>query len=380
MAVEVYFIWVGQGDCTLIKTAENTTILIDCGSSDRKEIYEGNVKPTINSVMGSIGKTEIDYLILTHDDRDHYGFIVNLCETYTFNNVYYGGTASQYNGNGYKIDLYDKRYFKNTNNFSSHYYSITNLFIDEADCKMYFICANYPYKKDPPEVPCGRDINIPGNRNSKIIRNIYDTNGNSVVVKMVSKGYRIVFMGDSTISQQKFIDESLSSGGHLGELNCNLLKMSHHGSDDSFDAELTSKSLKPSGLFASAGIKCGHPDWDIVKSVATVVNTAVQHEYVVFKKSDSSYTINNDTLYFYNTNNSFNVSENKVPKITSTGKKNNNKHAGKAYIDLHGSNIKLTINDGSGEITRGRDVIILSNSSIERNVANRRKRRRPGGS
>lgn len=54
MSAKVHFIWVGQGDCTLIQTDTNKLILIDCGTSDDFSIYDDNVKPSSTSLRRTI--------------------------------------------------------------------------------------------------------------------------------------------------------------------------------------------------------------------------------------------------------------------------------------------------------------------------------------
>ncbi|MGR6874976.1 MBL fold metallo-hydrolase [Pseudomonas sp. HK3] len=81
---KVYFIWVGQGDCTLIRSDDDTLVLIDCGTSDSFAIYEDNVKTSIQDVLTETGKTQIDYLILTHSDKDHCNLVSKLFDITSF--------------------------------------------------------------------------------------------------------------------------------------------------------------------------------------------------------------------------------------------------------------------------------------------------------
>lgn len=62
--MEVHFLDVGQGDCTLIKCGENT-MLIDTGDDSKGTAIQNYLKKQ--------GITKLDYLILTHPDADHIG-------------------------------------------------------------------------------------------------------------------------------------------------------------------------------------------------------------------------------------------------------------------------------------------------------------------
>jgi beta-lactamase superfamily II metal-dependent hydrolase len=372
MDVEVIFVWVGQGDCTLIRTNNNTVIMIDCGTSDDMSIYHKNVAPTLNAVMTAAGKTEIDYLILTHSDKDHCNLIPKVSVNYTFDTVYYGGAAFQYEEHG--IDLEDDDIFKNVADMADHYYDLTSPFLDEADCTMWVVCGNYPYKKNPPLVPVGKDINKKTGK-PKWQRSIYDNNGNSLVVVLNSNGYQMSFLGDATWIEQDFLYEALDNAGDLDTLNSRLIKMSHHGSGDSYNESLTEESLKPVGVMVSAGITFGHPDGDTIDGINTIINTMPAHQYMVYDEDDNEYKVKNDGECVYNTNITYGVSAVKVPKITKSGKKNKNRHAGQSYTELHGQNIFITIDGGDDAITRGADRVLLTTKSTK-NVNSRGKKRK----
>lgn len=65
---------VGQGDCTLIKTIQNKTILIDGGGSEfgNFDVGESILLPYL--LDRNINK--IDYLMVSHFDSDHVGRII----------------------------------------------------------------------------------------------------------------------------------------------------------------------------------------------------------------------------------------------------------------------------------------------------------------
>ena len=66
--LEIHFIKVGQGDCTLVKTPNGKSILVDCGSIGGL-FDEHRVKQYIDNVLGA--NPEIDLLVVTHPDGDH---------------------------------------------------------------------------------------------------------------------------------------------------------------------------------------------------------------------------------------------------------------------------------------------------------------------
>lgn len=62
--LEVHFIDIGQGDCTLLK-CDGMTMLIDAGENDKGT--------KIQQYLISQGVERLDYLVLTHPDSDHIG-------------------------------------------------------------------------------------------------------------------------------------------------------------------------------------------------------------------------------------------------------------------------------------------------------------------
>jgi beta-lactamase superfamily II metal-dependent hydrolase len=379
MSSKIYFIWVGQGDCTLIRTDTNKLILIDCGTSDDQSVYSDNVKPTIEAVLKDAGKTSIDYLILTHSDKDHCNLIQHLLKFTTFGTAYYGGSAFQYKP--FKIDFTNKKQIKAVKDLESHY---TNLFIDtvvdDTDFKLWIIGANFPYNQTPPDVPYEKDINRSGNR-TKAMRSIYDNNGNSLMVVLNYKGFKVFFLGDATTPQQDFIYEAAKTEGKLAEFAVKVFKMSHHGSPDSFSDDLTNKAAKPPVLTASAGVTFGHPSEQTVDTVKSLETTgAVKHDLVLYDTLDESYSrFNNVVKFMFNTMTWFDESSITVPTKTKSGKRSRDKKAGLPYLDMIGSNWLFELTSATTvNITQGDKKTILTTKGTESVTAKKKRKKGKG--
>ena len=65
--LEIYFIDVGQGDSTLVKTPNDKTILIDGGGATNYDVGENTLIPYL--LARKVKK--IDYVIISHFDQDH---------------------------------------------------------------------------------------------------------------------------------------------------------------------------------------------------------------------------------------------------------------------------------------------------------------------
>ncbi len=67
--LEIHFVDVGQGDCTVISCPNGTTILVDCGNG-----YSCS-RTNLTDYVSSILNTQLHALIITHQDTDHYGLV-----------------------------------------------------------------------------------------------------------------------------------------------------------------------------------------------------------------------------------------------------------------------------------------------------------------
>ena len=81
--LEIYFVDVGQGDCTLIVTPNDKTILIDGGGSPTYNVGKNTLIPYLLDRKIK----ELDYIIVSHFDEDHVGGILNVLKELEVNQV-----------------------------------------------------------------------------------------------------------------------------------------------------------------------------------------------------------------------------------------------------------------------------------------------------
>lgn len=74
--LEMIFLDVGQGDCIFIRMPNGVTMMVDGGSTSEESVGEYRIKPFLTWA----GVDEIDYLVMTHLDRDHISGLVELLE------------------------------------------------------------------------------------------------------------------------------------------------------------------------------------------------------------------------------------------------------------------------------------------------------------
>jgi len=75
---EMIYVDVGQGDCSIIRAADGSVLMIDGGSTSEDDVG----KYTIQKVLKFYGIGKIDYVILSHMDQDHVNGILWLLENH----------------------------------------------------------------------------------------------------------------------------------------------------------------------------------------------------------------------------------------------------------------------------------------------------------
>lgn len=78
--LQVYFLDVGQGDSTLIRTPNNQYVLIDGGNNDQGK----NVVKYLNA----LGVKTLDAMVATHPDADHIGGLDDVLKAVDVKSVY----------------------------------------------------------------------------------------------------------------------------------------------------------------------------------------------------------------------------------------------------------------------------------------------------
>ena len=250
----VHFIDVGQGDCILILFPDGKDMLIDCGNKSSGYDFE----ETAEYLATYIPDGQLDYLMLTHGDEDHVEYIDEVIEAYDVDNIFMPDVKSVPSGTSSSDKYQDQidalsrdklALFNDPDTLSSNVYA--EFFIaalTEPDCNIYL-------NVDPDENTNAIVITDDGVQDPAApdtdatyrltfycpTQEYYDEsnlgsaekkNAISPIGILEYNGFRLVLTGDSNeINEPTFVERV---GGNL---DCDVLKVGHHGSESSSTEE-----------------------------------------------------------------------------------------------------------------------------------------------
>ncbi len=224
--VQVTFLDVGQGDATFIAWPDGTQMLIDCAKDARVLEALGRVMPFYDF--------DIDYLVVTHPDLDHYGGCVDVLEKYTVSNIVY-------NGYNEKINDYWQSYWAAAWAEGAEYTELTERTTWQlGETTIDFLYPDHELAKDP---------DVPGNDKET------GSNNSSIVMKISHGSQDFLLTGDAEAELEEFL--AITYGD---ELDAEVLKLSHHGAGGS-SIQAFLEAVSPEIGVASAGLHnhYGHP-------------------------------------------------------------------------------------------------------------------------
>ncbi|MCR5102063.1 MAG: DNA internalization-related competence protein ComEC/Rec2 [Butyrivibrio sp.] len=238
--IRVTYLDVGQGDGIIIE-AEGTNIMIDGGSTSKKEVYKYQIKPYLLYQ----GIKTLDMIILTHEDEDHLSGIVGLLNELPKGEIKVGrlvlpDIASESKGDNYlKLEKLAR-----DKGISIEYISRSKG-VSIGDIS--FTCLA-PQKEMRTEEP-----------------NAYST------VMLMRKGkFSTLFTGDVDGTGQERLTNYLEDNKELVQ-NLTVLKVAHHGSKYTTDKRFLD-ICRPQACVISCGInnKYGHPHEELMERIKNI--------------------------------------------------------------------------------------------------------------
>ena len=232
--LEIYFIDVGQGDSSLIKTPYNKVILIDGGGENSNSDFKVGEKTLLPYLLNRKIK-KIDYIVVSHFDSDHVGGLLYIMEKVEIKNIVIGTL------------------FENSENLQQFL-----KIVKERELKVIIVEA-------------GSRINIEKNlyfdvlwpSSSEVIEE-NAINNNSLVCKLYYKDFSMLFTGDiEAIAEEKIYNKYKNTN----ILKSTILKVAHHGSKTSSTEKILNE-IKPKIALIGVGKdnNFGHPSDTVLQS------------------------------------------------------------------------------------------------------------------
>lgn len=217
-----HFVDVGQGDCTLI-TYNGDAVLVDAGP-----VSSGDVAAEYVSMYTD----EIEYFILTHPHEDHMGGAADILESIEVKNI-----------------IMPER------EVGTKFYQNAMRVIEEKDINVIYSEAHAVYDTGNIRITIIDSV-IPGED---------DLNNISIVARIDAGSTSIMMTGDAEVEEEMQIVENYTSivGSALYDksiLDCDILKVGHHGSNTSTTSEFLDL-VTPGVCVISCGVgnSYGHP-------------------------------------------------------------------------------------------------------------------------
>ena len=220
---------IGQGDCFVVNDGNNDIYISDCGSTTVQNVGKTRLLPFLKSK----GWGKVDTIFISHMDKDHVNGVNDLlkCAEITIGRIIISAS--------YKSDKLNCAELEELKELAKM-----------RDIKLF-------YMKKGDEI-VGKDISFrciyPTGE-----EDIEDQNEASIVMRMDYKGLSMLFTGDIAGStEEKIIDSS-----DRDTLDCDILKVCHHGSKNSSTDDFL-KKVNPKLYLISCGLmnRYGHPHRD----------------------------------------------------------------------------------------------------------------------
>ena len=218
--MEVTFLDVGQGDCTIIRT-EGHAMMVDAGNNKAGADLADSLKQE--------GIDTLDYLILTHPDADHIGGGDNVLESVKVKQVLMLNLVNE--TKTYEEVIHDIEEYQ-----VKTIYPVSGETYQLGDASFTILSPEEGYSYDE------------------------GTRGVSVGIKLVHGEKSFVMCGDAEEKEEKNIVSRFGS-----KLECDVLKCGHHGSNTATCEEFLD-ACNPTWAIISCGEgnSYGHPHAEVI--------------------------------------------------------------------------------------------------------------------
>ena len=222
--IEIVIIDIGQGDCIFVRSLSGKSYLIDCGSGNVNDIEKNRIVPFLK--YKSVA--ELDFILISHTDKDHISGVIGLLENFEVGTVVMPDIL-------FKEEVYNE---------------IVEKAYEEGVMVEYFSKGDY-IEDGLMKLAC---MHPPLDYGST------DSNSLSMVLQMKFKSFSALFTGDMTQKEEKL----LVTSGVLDKID--LLKVAHHGSKFSTCYDFLEVIRPDIAVVSCSKVNSyGHPDPDVME-------------------------------------------------------------------------------------------------------------------
>ena len=220
-----------NGDCCVIKSPLGKTAIIDGGNNKDYDYGENVVLPYLLDRK----ITKIDYLMVSHFDSDHCGGLFAVVKNLKVKNIIIGKQENTYENCTKFLELAKKKH-------------INLIVVQKGDSVKIDKYARF-------EILWPDTSKWFNDSNNGI-------NNNSITAKLICGKATMLFTGDIEELAEEEIVKMYSDSSIL---DCDILKVAHHGSKSSSIEEIIRK-ITPKISIIGVGIdnKYGHPNKDVI--------------------------------------------------------------------------------------------------------------------
>lgn len=231
--LRIYFLDIGQGDATLIKSPDDYYVLIDTG---REESLFTELDRLLPWGRG------IDLLLITHPDADHAAFLEKVTIGYHPDLVLLANNS--------KYDLFIK---------------------DSTDFQALNINSYTDFK-----LGCCLEFNVLWPRSTETLFEIEESNDQSIAAVVTFDDFQLYTAGDLGNGF-----EELSLEDQANPIEIDALKVGHHGSKTSSPLEFLEK-ITPRWSFISSGADntYGHPNPTVLENLESVASEVYRTDHL----------------------------------------------------------------------------------------------------
>ncbi len=262
--LNITFLDVGQGDATFIEFPDGQQMLIDCAIDARVIEALGRTMPFYDR--------DIDYLVVTHPDLDHYGGCIDVLNRFDVGHILYNGFEKPYDDLWQEFDGQLEKHRSN-----GKLYTLTE---EQFVWNIASTTVNFLYP----------DHSIVDNSNVPNVEKETGANDTSVIIKLSYGDQDVILTGDAEEDLEEYLITIYED-----QLDVEILKAGHHGSKTASIEKFVS-STSPDVVVVSAGKnnKFGHPSRRVLKrferASTTVWRTDVSGD-ILISVSTSTYDV-----------------------------------------------------------------------------------------